>query len=347
MSNMALDRLNELSFELYLRKEGKKIDEYLAEYFSGENGAHSDMLRYLYTPLAEFSANSGKRHRPIICMLACEAVGGDPVLALRSATAIEHFHTAALIHDDIQDGAETRRGEPCFHVKEGIALAINAGDLALSLVTGSVVTDPELDDATKIAVLGELVSMTTRTIEGQALDIGWARDNRFDLKVSDYLVMARHKTAFYSGAIPLAVGAIIGGASVSLVETLREFGLAAGLAFQIQDDLINLVGSDRSKDFRIDITEGKRTLMVVHALNNASLEAQERLLEILRSHTTEPTVLEEAVQILQDAGSIDFARNYALEIISDAKDKLNEALEPNRATKLLMSMADFFIKRAQ
>jgi len=270
---MALDRLNELSFELYLRKEGKKVDAYLADHFVGEQGlhAHGDMLRYLYTPLAEFSANSGKRHRPIICMLACEAVGGDPTLALRSASAIEHFHTAALIHDDIQDDAETRRGEPCFHVKEGVALAINAGDLALSLVTGSVVTDPYLDDSVKIAVLNELVKMTTRTIEGQALDIGWARDNRFDLDVNDYLVMARHKTAFYSGAIPLAVGAIIGGASTSMIEALRSFGLAAGLAFQIQDDLINLTGSDRSKDFRIDITEGKRTLMVVHALNNAEL----------------------------------------------------------------------------
>jgi geranylgeranyl diphosphate synthase type I len=344
---MALDQLKELSFELYLRKEGKKIDAYLDEHFSAEQGAHSDMLRYLYTPLAEFSANSGKRHRPIICMLACEAVGGDPMLALRSATAIEHFHTAALIHDDIQDGAETRRGEPCFHIKEGVALAINAGDLALSLVTGSVVADPYLDDATKVAVLRELVAMTTRTIEGQALDIGWARDNRFDLCVEDYLVMARHKTAFYSGAIPLAIGAIIGGASTSLVETLRSFGLAAGLAFQIQDDLINLTGSDRSKDFRIDITEGKRTLMVVHALNNAAPAARERLLEILRAHTTDAATLGEAVEILQDAGSIDFARNYALDLIGEAKTSLSEVLESNKASQLLMSMADFFVKRAQ
>jgi len=353
---MALDRLNELSFELYLRKEGKKIDAFLAEFFAGgqdgpggtsAGSAHGDMLLYLYTPLAEFSANSGKRHRPIICMLACEAVGGDPTLALRSATAIEHFHTAALIHDDIQDGAETRRGEPCFHVKEGVALAINAGDLALSLVTGNVVTDPALDDATKITVLTELVNMTTRTIEGQALDIGWARDNRFDLAVDDYLIMARHKTAFYSGAIPLAVGAIIGGASHEQIEILREFGLAAGLAFQIQDDLINLTGSDRSKDFRIDITEGKRTLMVVHALNNSGFEARERLLDILRSHTTDQTVLEEAASIMREAGSIDFASDYALGLIEDAKEQLSAALEPNRATKLLLSMADFFVKRAQ
>ncbi|MCL2680444.1 MAG: polyprenyl synthetase family protein [Coriobacteriia bacterium] len=344
---MNLDRLKELSFELHLRKEGKRIDEYLAEYFTGDAGAHGDMLRYLYAPLAEFSANSGKRHRPIICMLACQAVGGDPQRAVRSALAIEHFHTAALIHDDIQDGAEKRRGEPCFHIKEGVALAINAGDLALSLVTGSVVTDPDLADATKIAVLRELVDMTTRTIEGQALDIGWARDNRFDLKIDDYLVMARHKTAFYSGAVPLAVGAIIGGASVASIETLREFGLAAGLAFQIQDDLINLTGSDRSKDFRIDITEGKRTLMAVHALNNAAPQAQARLLELLQARTTDSADLEEAVQIMYDSGSIDYASSYALDIITTAKDDLNTVLEQNKATKLLLSMADFFVNRIQ
>jgi len=348
---MALDRLNELSFELYLRKEGRNIDAYLDEFFAGDPGthgeAHSDMVRYLYAPLAEFSENSGKRHRPIICMLACEAVGGDPALALRSATAIEHFHTAALIHDDIQDGAETRRGEPCFHVKEGVALAINAGDLALSLVTGSVVTDPDLDDTTKITVLGELVAMTTRTIEGQALDIGWARDNRFDLCVEDYLIMARHKTAYYSGAVPLAVGAIIGGASSEVIECLRDFGLAAGLGFQIQDDLINLVGSDRSKDFRIDITEGKRTLMVVHALNNAAPDARARLLEILRLGTHDEALKEEAVQIMQDAGSIDYANDFALNLIVEAKEKLAACLELNRATKLLLSMADFFIKRGK
>ncbi|MCL2606440.1 MAG: polyprenyl synthetase family protein [Coriobacteriia bacterium] len=344
---MSLDCLKELSFELYLRKEGKRVDAYLAEYFAKSGAAHSDMMRYLYAPLAEFSKSSGKRHRPVICMLACEAVGGDPQVALRSAIAIEHFHTAALIHDDIQDGAELRRGEPCFHVKEGVALAINAGDLALSLVTGSVVTDDGLDDATKIAVLRELVDMTTRTIEGQALDIGWARDNRFDLQVDDYLVMARHKTAYYSGAVPLAVGAIIGGADVARVEALRKFGLAAGLAFQIQDDLINITGSDRSKDFRIDITEGKRTLMAVHALNNASPAARDRLLELLRARTSDAADLKEAVHIMDSAGSVDYARQYAMKLISEAKDELGVALEDNRATSLLLSMADFFIKRLQ
>jgi geranylgeranyl diphosphate synthase type I len=161
-------------FELYLKTNQKAFDRYLATFFG--DGSHPDMQRYLYGPLSAFSDNSGKRHRPLICLLACEAVGGDPERAWPAAAAIEHFHTAALIHDDIEDRSRTRRDEPCMHVVEGDALAINAGDLALALVCGTVVNDPGLDDGSKIRVLGELVSMTTRTIEGQALDIGWARD---------------------------------------------------------------------------------------------------------------------------------------------------------------------------
>ena len=329
------------SFELFLKTHHKKIDKRLATYFQA--GTTQDMTRYLYGPLAEYSANSGKRHRPLICQLACEAVGGDPNKAQRSAAAIEHFHTAALIHDDIEDDAQTRRGEPCLHIKEGEALAINAGDLALSLVTGSVVSDDQLDDATKLRVLDELIAMTTRTIEGQALDIGWARDKRFDLDIEDYLLMARHKTACYSGAIPLAVGAIIGGADEQTIESLRAFGMAAGLAFQIQDDLINLTGSDKSKDFRIDITEGKRTLVAIHALKN-SPESDE-LLRILEMHTNDDAMKARAVEIMKQAGSLDYARNYALGLVTEAKSQLNDALPASRAKDILLSMADYFIDR--
>lgn len=329
------------SFELYLKMNSKAVDNHLSTYFPG--GTHPDMNTYLYGPLAEFSANAGKRHRPLICQLACEAVGGDPKKAQRSAAAIEHFHTAALIHDDIEDGALTRRGEPALHIKEGEALAINAGDLALSLVTGSVVSDELLEDAIKLRVLKELIDMTTRTIEGQALDIGWARDNRFDLKVEDYLLMAKHKTGFYSGAIPLAVGAIIGGADEEVVEALRDYGMAAGLAFQIQDDLINLIGDDTSKDYRIDITEGKRTLCVIHALN-ASTEGA-RLIEILEMGTDDPALLAEAVDILQRAGSLDFAREYSTNLVLSAKEAIDKALPASKAKKVLISMADFFVNR--
>jgi geranylgeranyl diphosphate synthase type I len=331
-------------FELYLKANARSFDRYLSTFFG--DGTHPDMSRYLYAPLQQFSDNSGKRHRPLICLLACEAVGGDPKIAWSAAAAIEHFHTAALIHDDIEDSSLTRRDEPCMHVSEGEGLAINAGDLALSLVCGTVVHDPGLDDATKIRVLSELVDMTSRTIEGQALDIGWARDGRFDLTVDDYLTMANHKTAYYSGGVPLAVGAIVGGGSTAQVETLRAFGMAAGLAFQIQDDVLNLVGTKEStkKDFRSDIAEGKRTLVAIHALQNS--ERRERLQEILAARTVDPAVLAEAVGIMDDAGSIEFARTYAGDLIVAAKEGLVDAVPKSRSRDLLGSMADFFVKRS-
>ena len=331
------------AFEIYLVSHSKEFDVYLAEFF--RNGAHADMRRYLYDPLSGYTANAGKRHRPLICLLACEAVGGDSQRARTSAAAIEHFHTAALIHDDIMDSSLTRRGMPCLHVVEGEALAINAGDLALSLVTGTVVDDESLEPAMRLRVLKELVEMTTRTIEGQALDIGWARDDRFDLTLDDYLLMASHKTAFYSGAVPLAIGAIVGDGTEEQIAALRGFGLAAGLAFQIQDDVLNLVGKREAtkKDYRSDLTEGKRTLAAVHALQHSTQSA--RLREILASRSEDPDELEEAVEIMTEAGSIDFARTYARDLVLAAKDGLEVALPTSRARDLLLSMGDFFVER--
>lgn len=333
------------TFEDYLKCYADPVGELINSYIP--RGSHGDMDQYLYAPLYHYSENAGKRHRPLICYAACLAVGGDPDCATTSAAAIEHFHSAALIHDDIADEAELRRGEPCLHLTEGLGLAINMGDLALSMVNGPVVSDPLLDDATKVRVIRELIAMTCRTVEGQALDLGWARDGRYDITPEDYLAMAIHKTAHYSGAVPLAVGAIVGGAADEQVEALRSYGLDTGLAFQIQDDLLNLVGTDeaKKKDFRSDITEGKRTLVVVHALQNASPAARERLIEILSAKERDPEVLAEAVAIMEEAGSIEYARAYAEDLSQNAKGRLEAALEPSRWRDLLVSMADWFVNR--
>jgi geranylgeranyl diphosphate synthase type I len=332
-----------MTFEQYLTRNAKRINRLVADFF-GE-GSAPDMTRYLYGPLARYSANGGKRHRPLICELACQAVGGNAEFARSAGAAIEHFHTAALIHDDIADAASLRRGEPCMHLTQGEGLAINAGDLALSQVTGLIVKDKHLNDRVKLRVLDELVKMTTRTIEGQALDIGWARDGRFDLSMDDYLLMATHKTAYYSGATPLAVGAIVGGGSEVEIEALRSFGLATGLAFQIQDDILNLIGKKEAvkKDFRSDIIEGKRTLIVVHAIQHSA--RADELITILSSHTAQPAALATAVDIMQDAGSFTFARHYATELVERAKTELSEALRPSESRDLLLSMADFFVSR--
>lgn len=335
------------TFEEYLDCYADKVGDILNSYIP--RGTHPDMDRYLYDPLLAFSENGGKRHRPLICFTACLAVGGDVDLATSAAAAIEHFHTAALIHDDIADDAELRRGQPCLHLTEGEGLAINMGDLALTLVNGTVMNDPALSDDVKIRVVTELITMTRRTVEGQALDIGWARDGCYDITPEDYLVMATHKTAHYSGAVPLAIGAIIGGGTEAEIEALRNYGLDTGLAFQIQDDLLNLIGTEEStkKDFRNDITEGKRTLVVVHALQNLTNGDRERLIEILSSRERDPEVLEEAVQLMDKSGSIDYARAYAENLTSIAKNRLQDMVEPSDARDMLISMADWFVRRLQ
>lgn len=331
-------------FASYLSENYQSINDLIASYYVGR-GTHADMKRYLYEPLAHYSANSGKRHRPAVCALGCAAVGGDPYQAASCAAAVEHFHTAALIHDDIADKGELRHGEPCLHLTQGIGLAINDGDLALSQVTGSVLADPSLDNATKVRVLGELVTMTTRTIEGQALDIGWARDGRWDISVDDYLEMARHKTAYYSVAVPLACGAIIGGGNEGQIEALRTFGMDTGLAFQLQDDLLNLVGKKEAtqKDFRSDITEGKRTMLVVHALANP--EVSDELRSILDAHTADADRLAHAVDLLDRAGSLSHVRTYSLELVRNAKERLADVELVPECKDLLFSMADFFVHR--
>lgn len=333
------------SFEEYLECYAEPVGELLNSYIP--TGSHPDMDRYLYNPLSAYSENGGKRHRPLICFAACLAVGGDVDRAVSAAAAIEHFHTAALIHDDIADEAELRRGEPCLHLTQGQGLAINMGDLALSLVNGTVMKDPNLDDALKVRVVTELIDMTRRTVEGQALDIGWARDSRYDISPEDYLVMATHKTAHYSGAVPLAIGAIIGGGTEPQIEALRNYGLDTGLAFQVQDDLLNLIGREEStkKDFRNDITEGKRTLVVVHALHSLSGADRDRLVEVLSSREKDPAVLAETVALMESAGSIEYARNYAENLTAIAKNRLREMIEPSQARDLLESMADWFVNR--
>lgn len=331
-------------FADYLTAHAQDLNDYLLSFYRDRTD-NVDLERYLYGPLERFTANAGKRHRPLICMLAAAAVGGDPSRARSAAAAIENFQTAALIHDDIADEGMLRRGQPCLHRTEGEGLAINCGDLALTNVTAGVLADDDLDDALKVRVLEELSTMTIRTIEGQALDLGWVRDERFDLTVDDYLTMATLKTAHYSGAIPLACGAIIGGGAAAEVEGLRSFGLDCGLAFQLQDDLLNLVGDQekQGKDFRSDITEGKRTLIMVHAL--ASPDTHDELVGILSAKTHDPALLARAVEIAEATGSITYARTLAHDLIDRAKATLAPLKLDEGCRDLLLAMADFFVER--
>ena len=317
-----------------------------------DGAAAADLSRYLYDPLARFTASGGKRVRPVLALLGAEAVGGDAEDALSSAVAVELFQSAALVHDDIADEGELRRGEPCLHRVEGTGLAINAGDLALTQVFEVVLGDTRLDDTRKLAVLSDLALMERHTLEGQALDLGWVRDGRWDVTPEDYLYMVTSKTAWYSAAMPLHVGALAGGGSADAARGLLELGLAAGVAFQLQDDLLNLVGdaAAQGKDFRTDITEGKRTLAVVWALAHLDAEKRAELVELLDAHVADAGALTRAVELIELGGGLQRCRELAAERANEAQDKACELARIGAITEdareLLCSMADFFVERA-
>lgn len=310
-----------------------------------------DLERYLYGPLTRFTAGGGKRVRPVLALLGAEAVGGAAEQALSCGVAIELFQSAALIHDDIADASELRRGEPCLYRTEGLGLAINAGDLALTRVFEVVLEDEGLPADRRLRVLGELIRMERHTLEGQALDLGWARDCRWDVTSDDYLYMIDGKTAWYTVASPLYAGALAAGADPNAARGLIEIGLPAGLAFQLQDDLLNLVGDAdaQGKDFRSDITEGKRTLAVVYALGNLEAARHDELVDLLESGTTEESKLGRAVELIEMGGGIEHCRVLARAKTAGAQERARELAAcggiTTEAADLLVSMADFFINR--
>ena len=341
------------TFPSYLKRQLPLVEGYLMAHLPRPEVSTTetdDLEHYLFGPLRRFVSGGGKRVRPALCLLGAEAADGDPKEALAVASAMELFQTAALVHDDIADESELRRGQPCVHVTEGTGLAINVGDASLVAVFDVVLRGYSHDVVMQSRLLEEIVSMEMRTIEGQALDLGWARDERWDVTVEDYLRMASLKTAYYTCACPLALGAICAHAPRETVDGLKEFGLLAGLAFQIQDDLLNLVanadGTGTGKDWRSDITEGKRTLVMVHALAHLTGPKRERLIEILSSHTTDEATLAEAVDLAEQAGSIAFARERAAHLAHEAKASLSHLSIASQAREVLRSMADFFVERA-
>ena len=330
----------------YLIAVSPEINQQLHQYLVGvPEGSLLD--RYLYSILDELITRGGKRARPAMAMLACQAVGGEPRKAMASGCAIEFFHASALIHDDIMDASILRRGQKCSHILHGVPLAINAGDYALGLVCTIVVRDPLLDDATKLSVLDVIGEMSARTVEGQALDVGWVRDDVYDLTPDDYLDMALCKTGYYSGIAPLKIGAIVGGATDEERRALEGFGKSSSIAFQIQDDLLNILGDEQTtgKDYLTDVLESKRTLMVIHCLAAADAHDRERLVALLRlghEKTREQAV--EVVDLLHRYDSIAYARGLARNLIAEARVYL-DAVRASPAREILASMADFFLDR--
>lgn len=287
-------------------------------------------VQWLYGPMREYPSRPGKALRPALCLSASRAFGAEPDGLMGVAVAIELLHNAFLVHDDIADGSEMRRGRPTLSATHGVAAALNAGD-GLAVVASQVLrrATRQFDDDLADLVWQEFDTMAMRTLEGQATEVGWQLDNVEDLGPEDYLELIMLKTCWYTTIHPLRVGVLVGSGGKADLAPLVRFGFHFGAAFQIRDDLLNLVGDERSygKEILGDLYEGKRTLPLIHLLSSAGPADKALLSDYLRRDRGERTedMVRTVRRLMDDYGSIDFTREYAEGILLVAEEFFEHA----------------------
>jgi geranylgeranyl diphosphate synthase type II len=222
---------------------------------------------YLHDLVVDYPRRGGKMMRSSLCIANARAFGASLEKAVLTAAAIEMLHNGLLIHDDIQDASEERRGRPTLHALHGVPLALNAGDMLMLLALRPLMDNvDEVGGWLAIEVLRETELMARESAEGQALELGWRDLNDTTVTEADYLRMVLKKTAWFSTIYPARVGALIGSRGKVDPNVFMNFGFFLGAAFQIQDDLLNLTGDETyGKERNGDLYEGKRTLMLIHA----------------------------------------------------------------------------------
>jgi geranylgeranyl diphosphate synthase type II len=286
--------------------------------------------QYLWDVVGEYPQRGGKAIRPALCLATAVAFGGELDEALPSAVALELLHNAFLVHDDIQDASLLRRGLPTLHAQYGVPLALNAGD-ALAILAATALRDNRrlLGGRLAARIGDEFDLMARRTIEGQARELGWRRDAVLELEPEDYLDLIMHKTCWYTTIHPLRVGSLIGTLGRADLDPMVRFGFFLGAAFQIRDDLLNLVGDEAKygKESCGDLYEGKRTLMVIHLLREARGEDRGTVGSFLamERHQRTPDDVATILELMRRHGSIDFAREFGVGIANAAGDAFEAA----------------------
>lgn len=305
--------------------------------------------------IMDYPTRPGKGIRPVLCIAACGAAGGDVRNAENTAVAIEFLHNAFLIKDDLVDGSIYRRGSVTLNRKYGFEFAINAGD-ALKCLT----VLPLLDNIHTIGVrktlqiVHEVEQTARRSVEGQLMELGWVKENRTDLRPRDYYRMCELKTCWYTIITPLRTGTIIGlrRATDDQLDALTRFGRYLGLAFQIRDDTLNLDSSFAryGKEINGDIREGKRTVMLITLLNDSSGRERERVVRTLGKPQDRRTKTELAYvrNLMDEYDCIPRATRRAHGLIEKAMEVLHEEctwMQDNEWTDLIYQMCEYLTER--
>lgn len=314
-----------------IKKRSIHVDKGIQEYLP------IDKPYELYKAARYLPDAGGKKLRPATVILAAEAVGSDLETVLPVAVAVELVHNFTLVHDDIMDRDDIRRGMPAVHVKWGEAGAILAGDTLYSKafeILAHASGEPE-----RILKCIAILSKACRDIcEGQWLDVEF--EGRTDVTKEEYLEMIEKKTGVLYAA-SLQIGAIMGGASEEVADAFYECGRLIGIAFQIYDDVIDMTSPEEvlGKVRGSDLLEGKKTLIAIHALENGVD------LKIFGKGKATQEEINEAVRQLEEAGSIDYVRDLAQDYVQKGKELL-DVVEDSEAKTILLAIADHMITRS-
>jgi geranylgeranyl diphosphate synthase, type I len=349
----------------YIKQRGGEVDKKIKEYLTNKDSARylGTLLGrsgYEYDPKAINKAIiepatyllelGGKRWRPILLLTVIDALGKNSNDYVEFAIIPEVIHNASLIHDDIEDNSDTRRGAPAVHKRFGVDIGVNLGDFMFYFPIVALLDSPKLTKDTKVKILEIYQREMLKLTVGQAMDIAWHGSlvNVSDITESQYMQMAFSKTGVLA-SMSAKIGGALGDADNRTIEALGNFGGAIGVAFQLQDDLLNVTDSEvaTNKGGRgEDITEGKVSLLVVYTLAKADEADKKRLVEILTMHTTDRAYIEEAIKIINKYGAIEYSKALEESVVKDAWKDLNMILPDSEAKKTLKSLVEFLINRS-
>ena len=313
----------------------------------------SEPRKHLYDLARNFVERSGKGLRPALCIAAARALGGRAEDAFPAAAGLEMLHNAFLVHDDIEDGSEARRGAPTMHRLVGVPIAVNTGDAMNALAARFFRRSVEhVGPEAAIRILEEVDHLVIETLEGQAVELGWVRDNDLSVGPDDYLRLVLKKTAWYSFIHPLRIGAIVANGRDTNLARFDRFGYLLGLAFQITDDVLNLNGSVAryGKEIDGDLWEGKRTLVLTHALTHVGARDRIWIGEFL-SRPRDRRLPRDVVRLhdlLDRAGSITWAARSARAFADAAACEFDTAfagVPENPDLEWLRSCVSFVVNR--
>jgi geranylgeranyl diphosphate synthase type I len=326
----------------YAEELSRKVDSFIYETVKGAP-------QVLYDAALHYIKAGGKRLRPLVVALSARIAGGNENIAIPGAAAVEVLHTFTLIHDDIIDKDEVRRGVPTVHKIWGIDTAIVAGDLLYAYAYKCLLKALELGvpSTNVVKALDFLTEAAITVAEGQALDMILPSKSEVDVK--DYIDMVSKKTAALF-AFSAKIGAVLAGAPQDLIDKLFNVMMNAGIAFQIKDDILGLIGDEKvlGKPVYSDLREGKMTILVIYALKNLEQAKREKLLKVLGNRSATMDEFREAAKLIIDSGALEYAQSLAKMYAERAVEALNTlSAQDTEALNMFKELVLYMIERAK